>query len=74
MHFFAANGYVVLYTNPRGSQGYGKKFADAITGKWAEPAYSDLMKCVKIFTKKNILMKIIYSLRVEVMVDIWPTG
>ena len=55
MHFFAANGYVVLYTNPRGSQGYGNKFADAITGKWAEPAYSDLMKCVKIFTKKEYI-------------------
>lgn len=57
MHFFAANGYVVLYTNPRGSQGYGKKFADAITGKWAEPAYSDLMKCVKIFSKQKYIDK-----------------
>ena len=57
MHFFAAKGYVVLYTNPRGSQGYGKKFADAITGKWANPAYSDLMKCVDFFTKKQYIDK-----------------
>lgn len=27
---FAANGYVVLYTNPRGSAGYGTEFAAAI--------------------------------------------
>ncbi len=42
----AASGYVVLYTNPRGSQGYGKEFADAITACWAEPAMSDLMAAV----------------------------
>lgn len=42
----AARGYVGLYTNPRGSQGYGRDFADAITGVWAEPAMSDLMAAV----------------------------
>jgi dipeptidyl aminopeptidase/acylaminoacyl peptidase len=46
MHVLAAQGYVVLYTNPRGSQGYGERFADTITGKWGEPAMSDLMKAV----------------------------
>ncbi|MDP6965834.1 MAG: S9 family peptidase [Candidatus Marinimicrobia bacterium] len=46
MHVLAAAGYVVMYTNPRGSQGYGYKFADAITGKWAEPAFKDLMAAV----------------------------
>ena len=46
MHVLAAQGYVVLYTNPRGSQGYGERFADAITGKWGEPAMKDLMKAV----------------------------
>ncbi len=46
MYVLAAAGYVVLYTNPRGSQGYGEAFADAITGKWAEPAMSDLMVAV----------------------------
>lgn len=46
MYVLAANGYVVMYTNPRGSQGYGTKFADTITGKWAEPAMSDLMAAV----------------------------
>ncbi|MEE4302151.1 MAG: S9 family peptidase [Pseudomonadales bacterium] len=39
----AANGYVVLYTNPRGSSGYGSAFGNAI--KWAYPSkdYDDLM-------------------------------
>ncbi|MFQ6615520.1 MAG: prolyl oligopeptidase family serine peptidase [Fidelibacterota bacterium] len=46
MQVLAARGYVVLYTNPRGSQGYGEAFADAITGKWAEPAMKDLMAAV----------------------------
>lgn len=46
MYVLAAAGYVVLYTNPRGSQGYGEAFADAITGKWAEPAMSDLLAAV----------------------------
>jgi len=46
MQVLVANGYVVMYTNPRGSQGYGEKFADAITGKWGEPAMTDLMAAV----------------------------
>ena len=46
MQVLAANGYVVMYTNPRGSQGYGERFADAITGKWADPAMKDLMAAV----------------------------
>ena len=39
----ASNGYVVLYTNPRGSSGYGSAFGNAI--KWAYPSkdFDDLM-------------------------------
>jgi len=46
MYVLAQAGYVVLYTNPRGSQGYGEKFAKAIKGKWAVPAMKDLMAAV----------------------------
>jgi len=46
MYVLAQAGYVVMYTNPRGSQGYGKKFSKSIEGKWAEPAMSDLMAAV----------------------------
>lgn len=46
MYVLAQAGYVVMYTNPRGSQGYGEKFASAIKGRWAEPAMKDLMSAV----------------------------
>ena len=41
---FAANGYVVLQVNPRGSTGYGQKFIDDINGDWGGRAYEDIMK------------------------------
>jgi dipeptidyl aminopeptidase/acylaminoacyl peptidase len=40
---FAANGYVVLYTNPRGSTGYGDTFVRAIEKQYPGPDYDDLM-------------------------------
>ncbi len=46
MYVLAQAGYVVMYTNPRGSQGYGERFAKTIEGKWAEPAMKDLMAAV----------------------------
>ena len=40
---FAANGYVVLYTNPRGSTGYGTEFGNAIERAYPSVDYEDLM-------------------------------
>jgi dipeptidyl aminopeptidase/acylaminoacyl peptidase len=40
---FAANGYVVLYTNPRGSTGYGSAFGNAIERAYPSVDYDDLM-------------------------------
>jgi dipeptidyl aminopeptidase/acylaminoacyl peptidase len=40
---FAANGYVVLYTNPRGSTGYGTDFGNAINKRYPGVDYEDLM-------------------------------
>jgi dipeptidyl aminopeptidase/acylaminoacyl peptidase len=40
---FAANGYVVVMINPRGSTGYGQKFIDDVNGDWGGRAYQDLM-------------------------------
>lgn len=40
---FAANGYVVIMINPRGSTGYGQKFIDDINGDWGGRAFQDLM-------------------------------
>jgi len=40
---FAANGYVVLYTNPRGSTGYGTDFGAAISQDYPSVDHEDLM-------------------------------
>jgi dipeptidyl aminopeptidase/acylaminoacyl peptidase len=40
---FAASGYVVLYTNPRGSTGYGNAVMTAIEKNYPGPDYDDLM-------------------------------
>jgi len=39
----AADGHVVLYTNPRGSGGYGEEYAAVLEGQWGEMDYTDLM-------------------------------
>lgn len=41
--FFAANGYVVLLVNPRGSTGYGEEFCKAIFADWGNKDYDDVM-------------------------------
>ena len=43
---FAANGYLVLYTNPRGSTGYGEAFSQAIDRAYPSVDYLDLMAAV----------------------------
>lgn len=40
---FAANGYAVLYTNPRGSTGYGQDFVNGIQYSYPGKDYDDLM-------------------------------
>jgi dipeptidyl aminopeptidase/acylaminoacyl peptidase len=41
---FAANGYVVVMINPRGSTGYGQAFVDAVNGDWGGKPFTDLMQ------------------------------
>jgi len=41
--FLAANGYVVLLTNPRGSSGYGQDFSMALWQQWGIPDFEDVM-------------------------------
>lgn len=43
---FAANGYLVVHPNPRGSTGYGQEFCKAIWLAWGEPDYEDVMAAV----------------------------
>jgi len=42
----AANGYVILYTNPRGSSGYGTEFGNAIQYDYPNHDFDDLMSSV----------------------------
>jgi dipeptidyl aminopeptidase/acylaminoacyl peptidase len=43
---FAANGYAVLFPNPRGSSGYGESYAKAIFADWGNKDYQDDMAMV----------------------------
>jgi dipeptidyl aminopeptidase/acylaminoacyl peptidase len=43
---FAANGYVVLEPNPRGSSGYGQDYCKAIFADWGNKDYQDDMAMV----------------------------
>ncbi|HEV2405940.1 MAG TPA: S9 family peptidase, partial [Ktedonobacterales bacterium] len=39
----AARGYAIVYSNPRGSTGYGRTFSGAITQDWGNKDYLDIM-------------------------------
>lgn len=39
----AAHGYAVVYTNPRGSSGYGQAFSEAIFADWGNKDFHDVM-------------------------------
>jgi dipeptidyl aminopeptidase/acylaminoacyl peptidase len=43
---FAANGYAVLWMNPRGSTGYGQEFVNGIQHSYPGKDYDDLMASV----------------------------
>ncbi|HEV3057915.1 MAG TPA: S9 family peptidase [Vicinamibacterales bacterium] len=50
---FAANNFVVLFTNPRGSTGYGSAFANGIDHNYPGPDYDDLMAGVDAVAGKG---------------------
>jgi len=39
----AANGYLVIMINPRGSTGYGQAFVDGVNNDWGGKPFTDLM-------------------------------
>ncbi len=51
---FAANGYVVLTPNPRGSSGYGQDFCKAIFADWGHKDYEDDMGMVDYAVAQGI--------------------
>jgi dipeptidyl aminopeptidase/acylaminoacyl peptidase len=52
---FAANDFVVLYVNPRGSTGYGTAFSGAIDHNYPGPDYDDLMAGVDAVMAKGFV-------------------
>jgi dipeptidyl aminopeptidase/acylaminoacyl peptidase len=51
---FAANGYAVLFPNPRGSSGYGQDFSKAIFADWGNKDYQDDMAMVDFAIAQGI--------------------
>ncbi len=48
----AGAGMMVLFTNPRGSTGYGGEFTYATRGRWGAEDYQDLMKAVDLAARR----------------------
>ncbi|WP_268408673.1 S9 family peptidase [Alteromonas sp. a30] len=55
IQLMAARGYVVLYTNPRGSTSYGKEFANTIHLNYPSNDYDDLMSGVDVLLEKGFI-------------------
>jgi dipeptidyl aminopeptidase/acylaminoacyl peptidase len=52
---FAANGYAVLYMNPRGSTGYGQEFVNGIQYSYPGKDFDDLMAGVDAALAKGFI-------------------
>jgi len=52
-HNLTGAGMFVLYTNPRGSSGYGADFTYSTRGRWGMEDYEDLMKAVDIAIQRD---------------------
>jgi dipeptidyl aminopeptidase/acylaminoacyl peptidase len=50
--YFAAKGYVVYFSNPRGGRGYGEKHSKAIWGDWGGADYDDIMSWTDTVAKQ----------------------
>lgn len=49
---YAARGWAVLFTNPRGSTGYGQRFERGIQNEWGRNDYTDVMNGVEAALQK----------------------
>jgi len=52
-HNLTGAGMFVLFTNPRGSSGYGADFTYSTRGRWGMEDYEDLMKAVDIAIERD---------------------
>ncbi|MFX3673817.1 MAG: prolyl oligopeptidase family serine peptidase [Paenisporosarcina sp.] len=53
LQLLAAQGYGVLYVNPRGSHGYSQEFVDAVRGDYGGGDYEDIMKGLDAVLAEN---------------------
>lgn len=51
----AAEGYVVFYCNPRGSDGYGQEFYQAIEKAWGDDDSQDILNGVDLVVKRGFI-------------------
>jgi len=51
----AANGYIVFYSNPHGSIGYGERFARALHNQWGIPDTKDILKGLARITRRKYI-------------------
>jgi dipeptidyl aminopeptidase/acylaminoacyl peptidase len=51
----ASQGYVIVYTNPRGSTSYGADFSAYINHNYPSEDYNDLMDCVDFIVGKGYI-------------------
>ncbi|MFA5668024.1 MAG: S9 family peptidase [Balneolaceae bacterium] len=55
LQFMASRGYVVVYTNPRGSTSYNEEFTSYINNNYPSEDYNDLMDAVDHVVKKGYI-------------------
>lgn len=55
VQLYASRGYVVLYTNPRGSTSYGEEFGNLIHHNYPSQDYDDLMSGVDAVIEKGYI-------------------
>lgn len=53
-HLLAANGYAVLFSNFRGSSGYGEAFTQALVGDWGSRGLPDHMAAVDAAVERGL--------------------
>ncbi len=51
----ASAGYVVFYSNPHGSQGYGESFARELVNRWGKPDSKDILNGVDMLSRKRFI-------------------
>ncbi|MFN8139511.1 MAG: S9 family peptidase [Fimbriimonadales bacterium] len=51
----AANGYVVVFTNPRGSKGYGEDHCNAIAGDWGNKDWIDMQTAIEFMKSRSYI-------------------